>query len=232
MALSNEAKKCLIEQNGKTYIANRFTESFNEFSEFGRKAHRVDLNGSRINLFRTHGPCVSFRSENMSYDFVAGFKCQSRDLLGKWEQRKRIYDWPDTTLVKEISASEGHVVPVADVKSEFRNTEWRICFTNAELLLVNSLVENHLKVYILLKKLSKTALKPICPAITSYIVKNVILWQAENTPKNLFAPNLLLFRLCDALKFLQDCIKCSNLKSYMIEDRNLFFGRISELQKS
>ncbi|XP_060591205.1 uncharacterized protein LOC132746146 [Ruditapes philippinarum] len=231
MALSNEVKNCLIEQNGKTYISNRFTESFVEYSEYGRKAHRVDLIGSPVNLFRKHGPCVSFRSENISFDFVAGFKCQSQDLLGKWEQRKRTYDWPNSTLIKEISGSEGHVVPVAEVQSQFPDTEWRICFTNAELLLVNSLNEHHLKVYILLKKLSETALKPICPAITSYIVKNVILWQAENTPKNLFAPNLLLFRLFDALKFLQDCIKCNNLKSYMIEDRNLFFGRISELQK-
>jgi hypothetical protein len=95
--LSNEVKKCLIEQNGKMYIAKRFTESFDEFSEYGRKVHRVDINGSPVNLFRTNGPCVCVRSENMSYDFVAGFKCQSRELLEKLMQRKRTYDWPNLT---------------------------------------------------------------------------------------------------------------------------------------
>jgi hypothetical protein len=225
-----EISICLIEENGQKYISNNLTRSFVEISKFGKNALKVDLNGLCLKFVKYHGPCVSFKSD-LTFDFVAGFECSSQHLLGKWEQRKRTYDWPDSILVKEISRSEGHVVPVANVNSQFTETEWRICFTKAELFLVNALEEHHIKVYILLKELSKKVIKPICPAITSYIVKNIILWQAENTPKELFAPRLLLFRLIDALKFLQDCIRSNSLRSYLIEDRNIFYGRISENQR-
>jgi hypothetical protein len=229
--LSSEVSNCLVFDNGHTYISNKFNESFVAFSEYGRNAHKLDVNGSHAEFVRNHGPCASFRSENLKYDFVAGFKCTSEKLLQKWKQRKRTCNWPDSKLVNEISTINGTVVPVANVNSRFPNTEWRICFTQAELFLVNSLDEHQIKVYLLLKQLSKAVLEPICPAVSSYIVKNVILWQAENTPKKYFAPNFLLLRTIEALKCLHDCFKSNLLRNYMIEDRNIFQGRISEGQR-
>jgi hypothetical protein len=64
-----------------------------------------------------------------------------------------------------------------------------------------------------------------------YFVKHIILWQAKNTPKDHFAQRLLLFRLTDALNSLQDCLRSNSLRSYMIEDRNIFYRRISENQR-
>jgi hypothetical protein len=60
-----------------------------------------------------------------------------------------------------------------------------------------------------------------------------MLWNIlfNGKPKELFASGLLLFRLIDALKFLQNCIRSNTLRSYVIEDWNILYGLISENQR-
>ena len=49
----------------------------------------------------------------------------------------------------------------------------------------------------------KDIMKPTNKQITSYVMKNIILWQAENNPQNRFNARSLFHWLHDALKDLR-----------------------------
>ena len=106
------------------------------------------------------------------------------------------------------------------------NLEWRICYTKAERYLMCSLNDTQTKLYILLKMVAKTHLSLICKDITSYVLKNLVLWLAERSGIELFKKELLVDRLMQALHFLRQCVISNNLPSYMIPARNLFSGKL------
>ncbi|KAH3733677.1 hypothetical protein DPMN_040110 [Dreissena polymorpha] len=64
-------------------------------------------------------------------------------------------------------------------------------------------------------------MKPKNKEITSYVLKNIILWQAENTPQTEFHERNLLHWLHDGLRELRTAIEIKQLRYYMIPDRNL-----------
>ncbi|KAH3733693.1 hypothetical protein DPMN_040126 [Dreissena polymorpha] len=64
-------------------------------------------------------------------------------------------------------------------------------------------------------------IKPNNKEITSYVLKNIILWQAENTPQTEFHSRSLLYWLHDGLKKLRTAIEKKRLCYYMIPERNL-----------
>ena len=110
--------------------------------------------------------------------------------------------------------------------------EWRICYTKAEVLLMGSLNEFQTKLYILLKHMAKSVLQPICSEISSYIMKNILFWMIEKNPKECFTGSNLIDRLTDGLVFLKECLGTNTLRSYMIEDRNLLQGRVTDEERS
>ena len=79
-----------------------------------------------------------------------------------------------------------------------------------------------------MKPIAKHYLKPVCEDITSYVVKNAMLWLAVETPLEKYQPRYLLDRLTDALKCLRECIQKKWLNYYMIPERNLFKGKLTD----
>ncbi|CAC5383881.1 unnamed protein product [Mytilus coruscus] len=191
----------------------------------------IDINGLQINKQDKIGPAARYGNTFTNYDFVLGFECFCPDLIEKWVRRSRHHGWPDPDLIKIISTLEGHVVPVANKGSNFPVTEWRICYTKAELLLMQSLTDSQTKLYVLLKLITKSLLHPLCSAMTSYIMKNVVLWMVETNPKETFSQNSLIDKLLEALLYLKQCLQSNILKSYMIAERNLLEGRIPENER-
>ena len=164
-------------------------------------------------------------------DFVQTIECTGTSHLLRWKQRERICDWPEQQLIEEISQMKGHLVPVGIKSSDSDHLEWRISFTEAEIKLIRSLHDVMLKVYILLKKVAKLLLKPECSNMTSYIIKNVVLWIAENTSNaNLKSENLLEI-VMKALSFLHASIRTERLPNYMIAERNLLCEKITQDEK-
>ena len=51
--------------------------------------------------------------------------------------------------------------------------QWRICFTQAEISLVETFNDTQIKVYAVMKNLSKHVFKTVCRGVTSYVMKNV-----------------------------------------------------------
>ena len=190
-----------------------------------------DVNLKSIDAMTKTGPSVPHGNSHISYDFVSGIICEDKCLLQEWAHRPRPGYWPPPEVVKRVCSTRGQIVPVADRESHYPRTEWRICFTEAELILMRSLNECQIKLYIAIKLISKSVLKPICKDISSYVIKNLVMWLVEQYPTTYFKTNMLFGRCMDALYMLRECIQDRQLQSYMISERNLLKNGISSSQR-
>ena len=100
---------------------------------------------------------------------------------------------------------DAHVVPVGHKGSDISHLEWRICFTKAEVYLIQRLNDTETKLYILLKMVSKL-FKFISADITSYVMKNIVLWLVELYPVDPITEEKLTYQLIQALRFLKKCV--------------------------
>ncbi|XP_052273991.1 uncharacterized protein LOC127873924 [Dreissena polymorpha] len=152
-------------------------------------------------------------------DRVLALRCHYPSILQKWAARPRY--WPSPDIVKKVVSLGAYVTPVGFRHSLYKHIEWRICFNTGEAELVNNLHETQTKIYVILKMIVKDIMKPQNKEITSYVLKNIILWQAENTPQTEFHERNLLHWLHDGLRELRTAIEIKQLRYYMIPDRNL-----------
>lgn len=208
-------------ENG--YVLNHVSGVFN--------THMVDINGVSITNQGKIGPAEQYGNDYINYDFVVGLVCICPDLVEKWVKRERKHGWPEPDLIKQISLLEGHAVAVSNKDSRYPLTEWRICFTKAEIMLVHSFTESQTKLYVLLKLMAKSVLKPLCPAMTSYIMKNIVFWEIETNPSQHFSQASLIDRLIDTIIILKHALESNYLEIYMIAERNLFQGRITDMER-
>jgi len=163
-------------------------------------------------------------------DIVFALPFFSTSILNKWQRRERHYEWPSRSLQREISTMIGYVVPVGHKFSQYKDIEWRISYTTAERKLVESMNDVQVKVYVVLKFVQKYRLKPICKNFTSYMVKNLVFWVLELTPVENFTPATLIDKIMSAFHHLKQCIENNFLPCYMIPERNLFDGRIGQME--
>ncbi|KAH3754819.1 hypothetical protein DPMN_189501 [Dreissena polymorpha] len=153
------------------------------------------------------------------HDFVVGLRCHCPSILQKWAARPR--HWPPQRIVQKVVSLGAYVTPVGCKGSENYHMEWRICFNTGEAELVNDLNDTQAKVYVLLKMILKEIIKPDNKEITSFVLKNIILWQAENNPQTKFHARSLFYWLHDGLRELRTAIEKKQLRYYMIPERNL-----------
>ncbi|WAR13427.1 hypothetical protein MAR_027607 [Mya arenaria] len=174
------------------------------------------------------GPAVPQTRGQYRVEIVFALPCAcSGNMLSEWIERSRPHSWPQPWLVEKVAKQEAQLVPVGCMGSQNRGREWRVCFIPGELLLTKSLTETQYKLYIIMKKVNKHELKPICDDLSSYMMKNIIYWTVESNPSDIFTPENLLNTLTLCLNKLQQCVKDNYLPYYMIPGRNLLIGKLS-----
>ncbi|XP_052788442.1 uncharacterized protein LOC128223188 [Mya arenaria] len=214
---SNIQQALFVHDNGKTYVS----------SEKYRTTFIKDKTQETVS-----GPAITGCNAFQSWDNVNAFRCTSQQpLLSQWMSRPRHHNWPNPDLIKEVSKLEAQMVPVGCKSSEHKDNEWRVCFILSEQRLTDSWNKNQYRIYILLKLIKKSLLKPISDEISSYLMKNIMLWFTEQNPAKIFKKIYLLQNVISCLKSLQDAIKSNDLPYYMIPDRNLLTGRINPEQQ-
>ena len=117
-------------------------------------------------------------------DRVFSLNCHCPSILQRWAARTR--HWPPPFIVQRVISLGAYVIPVGYKGSEYKHIEWRICFNTGESELVNNLNDTQAKVYVMLKMIVKDVLRPFTKEITSYMLKNIVFWQAESNPQNKF----------------------------------------------
>ncbi|XP_052789659.1 uncharacterized protein LOC128224063 [Mya arenaria] len=178
------------------------------------------------------GPAVTWRSEYANGDNVYALPCTSQQmLLSEWINRRRHHNWPTPDLIEEVSKLDAQMVPVGCKSSENKDIEWRISFNTGEKRLTDSWNDSQYKIYIFFRWIMKSQLKSISDEISSYILKNIIMWYIETNPAKRFKNKYLLENVISCMKNLQDAIKTNQLRYYMIPGRNLLTGKINPEQQ-
>ncbi|KAH3823872.1 hypothetical protein DPMN_125696 [Dreissena polymorpha] len=168
------------------------------------------------------GPSTPLVFLQMHHDRVLALRCHSTVLLKKWAERSR--HWPPFEVVNKVISFGACLSPVGFKESPHRHLEWRICFNSGETEIMNSLSDTQLKIYVMLKMIVKDVLRPQHKEVTSYTLKNIILWQAESYPQTLFSERNFFYWLREGLGKLKIAIATKHMKYYMIPERNLMEG--------
>ncbi|KAH3875677.1 hypothetical protein DPMN_038951 [Dreissena polymorpha] len=152
-------------------------------------------------------------------DKVHALRYYCPNILSKWATRPR--HWPPPEAVQKVLSLGAFLTPVGFKGSEYQHVEWRVCFNTGEIELVNNLNEIQIKLYVLLKMVKNDVLNPRKKEVTSYTLKNIVLWIAENNHQSLFHERSLLHWLHEGLDALRFALVTRELPYYMIPDRNL-----------
>ncbi|KAH3733036.1 hypothetical protein DPMN_039460 [Dreissena polymorpha] len=185
-----------------------FVDSFSSFPYFGIVNHE------------RAGPSTPGTLEGViHFDRVCALRCQCPSILQRWAARPR--HWPSPAIVQKVVSLGAYLTPVGFKGSEFNHMEWRLCFNTGETELVNNLNCTQAHVYVMLKMILKDVLRPRKKEVTSYVIKNIILWQVECNPQNDLNTRSFFHRLHDGLRELKTAIATQQMPYYMIPERNL-----------
>src|SRR6218665_1364296 len=145
-----------------------------------------------------------------------------------FSERYRPHNWPTKDIVTEIVRTGYDLVLASDVNSRNRSDtkQWRLSFSRAETLLIQTWTPAQRIVYHLLRYLRKKCL-PFACLISSYDLKTLTLWNCEKQPHSYWEANVIT--ICSDL--LGCLLKHTNdryLPNYFIPQSNLFELRTME----
>ncbi|KAH3865162.1 uncharacterized protein LOC127869735 [Dreissena polymorpha] len=156
---------------------------------------------------------------HMHTDYVHALHYYCPNILSKWAARPR--HWPPPEAVQRVVSLGAFLTPVGFKGSEYQHVEWRVCFNAGEIELISNLNDTQTKLYVVLKMIKNDVLHPRKKEVSSYTLKNIVLWMAENNPQASFHKKSLLQWLHEALDALRVALITLELPYYMIPERNL-----------
>ncbi|XP_052259552.1 uncharacterized protein LOC127863907 [Dreissena polymorpha] len=166
------------------------------------------------------GPSIpSTMHGHMHSDYVHALHYYCPNILSKWAARPR--HWPPPEVVQRVVSLGAFLTPVGFKGSEYQHVEWRVCFNAGEIELISNLNDTQTKLYVLLKMIKNDVLHPRKKEVSSYTLKNIVLWMAENNSQASFHKKSILQWLHEALDALRVALITLELPYYMIPERNL-----------
>ena len=188
--------------------------------------------------FTNHGPAAradfSFLSPYcMSVDAVGCIRCMSwPPQAADWLTRHRNYGWPDAATLDPIVNNGCDVVRVAH--RQCRQDKWmgkrqfRLSFSRAEIVLINSwmpvqqIVYHLLRYFIKTERLTDYADNSGAGTLSNYHIKTLMLWACELKPRSWWTEKLNLARICvELLNTLSVWLRDIRCPHYFISNCNL-----------
>ena len=191
---------------------------------------------------KIHGPayrqcedCNHFvkQKSGMTTDTVLCIHCfawppQASD----WPKRYRNSGWPDSATVGRIVRQGCDVVGVAHRQCKqdewMSRHQWRLSFSRAEVVLLNSwtpvqqIVYHMLRMFVKTERLTDSADNSGADTLSNYHIKTLMLWACELKPREWWNDGSTLVRKCvQLLQFLGDWLNKSRGVHYFIN--NLHF---------
>jgi len=211
---SDDGNYVALELDGGQYLGNH-TQS--------RKHNKREI----------HGPAVYLFSEILSVDGVHCVRClmwlpQASD----WPTRDRNYGWPDSVTLDRVVSNGCDVVGVAHRLCKqhewMGNCQWRLSFSRAEIVLINSWIPVQQIVYHMLRVFIKTELITDCidisgaGTLSNYHIKTLMLWACERKSRSWWTEDVNLVRICVQLSHtLAEWLTNGQCQHYFLNDCNL-----------
>jgi len=172
-------------------------------------------------------------SLELSIDLVPCVRCLSwPPQAADWPTRHRNYGWPDSATVDRVVSNGCDLVRVAHRQCrqhEWMNThQFRLSFSRAEVVLLNSWMPVQQLVYHVLRDFMKTErLLDITDnsgskMFSNYHIKTLMLWACELKPRNWWTEDLNVVRICvELLHTLAFWLTDARCQHYFISNCNL-----------
>lgn len=188
----------------------------------------LNFPGTKI---QRHGPCTSFNSQGMEYDYANGIYCQYWPKTAlSWFERCQKNKWPSKIVQTEIMSNGCHVMPIGSrIISDENELEWRLSFSRAELKLVYSMNHTQFMCYALLKIFSKEVLQLTVDEslVCSYFLKTVLFWEIQQNPdRDFWCPSKLVSCFWACFKRFCKFVFDSYCPNFFIPENNMFKNKI------
>ncbi|XP_045176892.2 uncharacterized protein LOC123537286 isoform X2 [Mercenaria mercenaria] len=168
-------------------------------------------------------------SKIKSTDFVPAFKFEGWPRVAdEWVTRQR--KWPSKVTLKKVLESGCQVVakrPLALYSkpiAEERDPYFRLSFALSEIILAQSMKEQQMLCWRVLKAYQKAFLETRPKCLTSYHWKNVVFWVSENLDESFWEDENILVAVLKSLDLMQNCLQNRTLPFYFVRKMNLFNG--------
>jgi len=171
---------------------------------------------------------------NDTVDRVPCIRCLSwPSQAADWPTRHRNYDWPDSATVDRVVSNGCDVVGVAHRRCRqdewMSKHQWRLSFSRAETVLLNSwtpvqqIVYHMLRYFLKNQQLSYATDNTGAKIFSNYNIKTLMLWTCELNPRSWWTENLNCIRTCvELLLSLAIQLTDSRCQHYFINGCNLF----------
>ena len=178
-------------------------------------------------LLNNHGQF--FRSE-ISSDFVRCIRCPVwPPQAAEWPQRRRNSGWPDSATVDRVVGQGCDVVPVSHPYHKDDTSQWRLSFSRAEVVLLNSWTLLQQIVYHMLRFFVKTELltdnskadSNLGDRFSMYHIKTLMLWASEQQPRDWWKESTAVQLCRELLNMLGTCLYDGYCSHYFVYDCNL-----------
>jgi len=182
-----------------------------------------------------HGPASCTRMPGLSYhiDTVPCLRClQWPPQAADWPTRHRNYGWPDAATLDRVVSNGCDVVGVAHRQCKqdkwMEKHQWRLSFSRAEILLINSwmpeqqIVYHILRTYVKVEGLTESADNSKPAVLSNYHIKTLMLWAFELKPKCWWTNNANLVKICvELLNKLAVWLLEARCPHYFVSNSNL-----------
>jgi len=234
---------------GYVYLKTRYVltycpadEKYKHYNvEYDEEAY-VTTSQLNLNAQPRHGPAVLVDSDDPSWlptDAVACARCLSwPPQAADWPTRHRNHGWPDSVTVDRVVNHGCDVVRVAH--RQCRQHEWmgefqfRLSFSRAEIVLINSwmpvqqIVYHMLRIFMKTERLTNSADSTGTKILSNYHIKTLLLWACELKPRSWWTDGLNLVKICvKLLHTLSVWLNDRRSQHYFINDCNLMDNTLS-----
>jgi len=184
-----------------------------------------------------HGPALLFPSSNesvmLSVDRVFCVRCLSwPSQAADWPTRQRNYGWPDSATLDRVVSNGCDVVGVAHRQCRqhewMGEHQWRLSFSRAEIVLINSwmpvqqIVYHMLRYFIKTKRLTDCADNSGAGTLSNYHIKTLMLWACELKSRSCWTDDANVVRMCvQLLHILAEWLNDRRCQHYFINSCNL-----------
>jgi hypothetical protein len=194
----------------------------------------------------TENACRGFRRfsvENrtstsaMSLDFVCSLRCLFwPPQAAEWRTRQRTYNWPDAKTIESIVNNGCDVVqaahPACRHDERMRYVQWRLSFSRAEIVLLNTWSVNQQLVYHMLRVFVKYEQSTSNSSlIHNYHIKTVMLWACEQYSQSAWNSDCLISLCTRVLQTMVQWLKSGEYPLYFVTECNLYDSVRIEIHK-
>src|SRR6218665_405538 len=178
------------------------------------------------------GPALKFPADksitNFERDDVSCIFCPRWPKEARhWPTRSRTFGWPTMNTISEVVQNGCHIVYVQHRSCRNEKEQWRLSFSLAEVILLQSWTKTQQIVYHLLRFFAKRELfQKDCPkedeVLCTYHLKTLMLWTCEEMSPEWWNSSPVIAICSELLEVMSEWLKRRFCPNYFIPEANLF----------